>query len=228
MKIKTQLVIFTLLVVFGAAGFLGYNAYQSHQVKVDIETIKAYSFDEFLDDLGDLPNEVLYVAYKIYMTWVDDGVSGSKQDIADSMITKIKSFYKNDLTKVRLAHTTRFDNLAITDCNKIYFGQKDIVTKLSKGNKLTDQQLKWFFHELVHTEQCSRWGGREHYAKTWFKQISKTVLKKIQQGKLSGIINDLNDATKLAKYDNGMPMELEADLRATQYFLTYKVKYPQD
>ncbi len=97
---------------------------------------------------------------------------------------------------------------------------------MSKGNKLTDQQLKWLFHELVHTEQCSRWGGRENYAKIWFKQVSKAVLKKIQQGKLSGIINDLNNAAKLAKYDNGMPMELEADLRGTQYFITYKTKYP--
>ncbi len=226
MKIKVQLILFALLVAFGAAGLLGYNAYQSHQAKMDIETIQAYSFDDFLDDLGDLPNEVLYVAYKIYMNWVDDGVSGSKQDIPDWMVSRMKTFYKNDLTKVRAAYTTRFSNLAVTDCNKIYFGQKDIITTLLKGNKLTDQQLKWMFHELVHTEQCSRWGGRENYAKTWFKQVSKTILKKIQQGKLSGIINDLNDAAKLAKYDNGMPMELEADLRGMQYFITYKTKYP--
>ena len=227
MKIKTQLIIFALLVAFGAAGLLGYNTYQNHQAKMDIETIQAYSFDNFLDDLADLPNEVLYVAYKVYMNWVDDGVSGSKQDIPDWMITQIKSYYKNDLTKVRAAYTKRFDNLAITDCQKIYFGQKDIVNRLSKEKKLTDQQLKWLFHELVHTEQCSRWGGREKYAKTWFKQVGKVILKKIQQGNLSNIIGDLNNAAKLAKYDNDMSMEQEAEKRSAKYFTDYKTKYPQ-
>lgn len=225
MKIKTQLFVFALVVAFGWMGFFGYNMYQNHQTQKEVDVLKAYSFGEFLDDIADIPNDILYAGYKIYMHWVDDGVKGGDGKLSAELIKRLHTYYAYDLSKVKYAYTTRFKNLGMTDCKQIYFGQKDIVDKLKKGASLSDGQYKWLFHELVHGGQCNRWGGREKYAKTWFKQVRKSVLKNIQKGNFVDIIKDLNNAAELAKYDDDMSMEEEAQTRSEKILKFYRARF---
>lgn len=204
MKLRTQIIIFAVLVTLGVGGYFGWNVYSERY------QVKAFSFD--LDDIVD---DAFYAAYKAYMSWVNDGVSGGDDNkLKTALKNKLQKFYIKDLDDVKFAYTSRFDNLGMTDCSRIYFGNKDIVNKLKAGQDLSKNQLHWLAHEVAHTEQCVLWGGRKNYALTWFKQVRKTVLNSIKSGGFKDIVKDIFNAQSLAKYDNGMSMEVYAEKRA--------------
>ncbi|MDD5043739.1 MAG: hypothetical protein PHD51_03695 [Patescibacteria group bacterium] len=201
---KKQIIVAVLVAVVIVTSTLGYSTYRGKH------NLRAFSFD-----LSGIVDDAFYAAYKVYMSWVNDGVEGGDNNKIKSSLRKIlKPYYANDLSDVRYAYTTRFDNLGMTDCKLIYFGNKEIVNKLKQGEKLTKKQFKWLGHELTHTEQCVRVGGRKKYALRWFKEVKKVVLKSIQSGNFTDIVQDIFNAQKLAKYDNNMPMEVEAEERA--------------
>lgn len=204
MKIRTQVIIFLLIVTLGVGGYFGWSTYSNRY------QVKAFSFD--LDDIVD---NAFYAAYKAYMSWVNDGVKGGDDNkIKYALRKKLQVFYVKNLDDVKYAYTTRFDNLGMTDCGRIYFGNKDIVNKLKAGEDLSKNQLFWLAHELAHTEQCQLWGGRKNYALRWFKEVKKTILNSIKSGDFKDIVKDIFNAQSLAKYDNGMSMEIYADKRA--------------
>lgn len=203
MSIKAQIIVFLVIVILGVGGYFGWNIYSERY------QVKAFSFD--LDDIVD---SAFYAAYKAYMSWVDDGVKGGDNKLKSDLRGKLQAFYQNDLKEVQYSYTTRFNNLGMTDCNHVYFGNKDIVDKLKAGKELSKSQLWWLAHELGHTEQCDRVGGRKKYSLRWFKEVKKTALNSIKSGNFKDIISDVFNAQKLAKYDNAMPMEEEADAKA--------------
>ncbi len=204
MSLKLQIVIFLVIVALGVGGYFGWNVYSERY------QVKAFSFD--LDDIVD---NAFYAAYKAYMSWVDKGVVGSSNyKLKTALRNQLQPYYESDLKDVRFAYTTRFNNLGMTDCNRIYFGNKDIVDKLRNNKELSKSQLWWLAHEIGHTEQCDRVGGRKKYALRWFKEVQRTALNSIKKGEFKNIISDIFNAQKLAKYDNNMPMEEEADAKA--------------
>ncbi len=201
---KTQVIIFAVLLVFGVSGFWGWNFYSTHY------QVKAFSFDF----IGDIRDEAFYAAYKAYMAWVDDGVSGGDNKLRADLKKQLKPFYNNDLSDVRFSYTSRFNDLGMTDCEHIYFGNKDIVNILKTDKKMSKNQLSWLAHELQHTEQCNHAGGRKKYAVRWFKEVKSVILKSIQNGNFKDIVKDIFNAQKLAGYDDAMSMEKEADAQA--------------
>ncbi len=160
------------------------------------------------------PSIDFYFFYKLFMSWVNSGVSGSNNlALPAALKTKLKPYYSFDLGLARYAYTTRFSNLAMTDCTKIYFGNKPIVDAVSLNKTLTLSQVRWLAHELTHVEQCQKWGGRKNYANTWFKQLTKEVLNKILKGSFSNIVQNIANAQASAIHDS-MSMEQEAEQRA--------------
>jgi hypothetical protein len=201
---KIEFVIFAILVVVGVGGYFGWNLYSERY------QVKAFSFDP-----SDIVDDAFYAAYKAYMAWVDDGVKGgSNNKLKTELKSNLQPFYKNNLSDVRFAYTTRFDDLGMTDCERIYFGNKEMVDNLKAGKTLTKSQLRWLAHELEHTEQCNRVGGRKKYSIRWFKQVKNIALLAIKSGNFKNIVSDIANAQKLAKYDDAMPMEKEADTKA--------------
>ena len=204
MKVRTQIIVFVVIVALGVGGYFGWSTYSNRY------QVKAFSFD-----LDDIVNDAFYAAYKAYMSWVNDGVSGGDDNkLKTALKSKLQVFYVKDLDDVKYAYTSRFDNLGMTDCSRIYFGNKDIVNKLKAGSDLSKNQLYWLSHELAHTEQCQLWGGRKNYAIRWFKQVKSVVLNSIKNGSFKDIVKDIFNAQSLAKYDNNMSMEVYADKKA--------------
>lgn len=202
---KTQLIIFLIIVAMGTVGYFGWNVYsEKYQVK-------AVSFD-----LSNIMDDAFYAAYKAYMSWVNGGVKGGSQKFTAAEKRLLQPFYENDLDDVRFYYTTRLDGLGMVDCNKIYFGDKTIVDKLKKTQSLTWSEMRWLAHELAHTEQCAKLGGRKKYAVRWFREVKKTILLSIQSGQFKNIVRDIFNAQKLAKYDDNMAMEQAADKRASE------------
>jgi len=145
---------------------------------------------------------------------VNGGVSGPNNNVLSAtLINKLKPYYNYDLSVARYAYTTRFNNLAMTDCTKIYFGNRTIVDDLRSNRTLTLSEVSWLSHELTHGEQCIRWGGRANYANTWFKQVAKAALAAILSGNFSGLAQEISGAQSSAVHDK-MSMEQEANQRA--------------
>jgi len=190
-----------ILMLSGAAG--GVNLYERRAHELHAAQL-AFSW----------PSIDFYFFYKLFMSWVNSGVSGANNlALPAALQTKLKPFYSFDLTIARYAYTTRFTNLAMTDCAKIYFGNKPIVDAVSLNQNLTLSQVRWLAHELTHVEQCQKWGGRKNYADTWFKQLTKEILMKILSGSFSSIVKNVANAQAAAIHDS-MSMEREAELRA--------------
>lgn len=160
--------------------------------------------------------EVLYSGYQAYMYWVDQGVAGGKIKLPKNLLGQLKPYYKNDLNGVRVAYTNRFSDLAMTDCSLIYFGNQDVVNKLKDAKELEQWEFAWLAHEVAHTEQCNKVGGRKKYANMWFKQASGAVLDAVRTGKFADIVSNVRSAQQLAEYERGMSMENAADKKSRE------------
>lgn len=168
------------------------------------------------------PSIDFYFFYKVFMSWVNSGVSGSKNLVLPAALqAKLKPFYSIDLGIARYAFTKRFNDLAITDCTRMYFGNKPIVDAVSLGRNLSMAQVRWLAHELTHVEQCQKWGGRKNYADTWFRQLTREVLSKILTGNFSNIVQNVIKAQASAIHDS-MSMEKEAEQRAAAVIGSWK------
>lgn len=197
MKIKKQKIIQSLsIAAFGIFMFtLGFNYSQTESLAA------ALTFKNFAKEFQKvIPT---YDLYKAFFTLVDSG-AGSKKSIPAELQEKIKPYYKNSLSSIRIAATSNFaDNWAITDCNNIYVGGsfgKDFVKALTE-NKLSPAQTRLLLHELAHSEQCDA-SGRKKYAETWFKQVQSTLLS--------------NPNGNIRTIHNAMPMEKNAETKAQE------------
>lgn len=204
MKIRTKAVVGALALILALSGAIGglslyeRRTYEVHAAQLSLSW----------------PSIDFYFFYKIFMSWVNSGVSGSNNlALPAALKTKLKPFYSFDLGVARYAYTTRFSNLAMCDCTKIYFGNKPIVDAVSLNKTLSLSQVRWLAHELTHVEQCLKWGGRKNYANTWFKQLTKEVLNKMLKGSFSSIVQNVANAQAAAIHDS-MSMEQEAEQRA--------------
>ena len=158
--------------------------------------------------------DIVYNGYKAYMNWIDQGVSGGRIQFSRRLVNLLQPYYRNNLNDVRAAYTNRFSNLAMTDCSIIYFGNSGIVDKLRNNTLFSRSEFSWLAHELTHTEQCDRIGGRKNYAKRWFNEASGVVISAIRSGRFSSIVSDIASAQRLASYDENMSMESSANQRS--------------
>src|SRR4030095_7525704 len=86
----------------------------------------------------------------------------------------------------------------ITDCYDIYCDQDTVLDQVKSG-RVTSGTL--IFHELTHVEQCQKQGGREEYAKFWFKNLPQGFFNAIDGNVKDDFKNDVHDK---------MPMESAA------------------
>ncbi len=163
----------------------------------------------------------LFTLYRFFMSWLASGVRGGETSLPQGLRQKLQPYYSNDLAAVRLAETVRISGLAVTDCSRVYFGDADIMGRLRRGGDLAKGQLRWLAHELAHTEQCDRWGGRQDYAANWFDEIGAELIKSWVRGGWRGLARDLGDV-RGASFDDKMAMEVEADERADEVIRGWK------
>ena len=111
-----------------------------------------------------------------------------------------KHFPAVNLSGVTIAHSSsKAVKGCITDCKKIYCRRASTITKFQNG---TISRL--LVHEIGHTEQCSKWGGRNRYALHWFRHLPVGVVKGIKKGE-DKYVERLHDK---------MPMESSAESKA--------------
>jgi hypothetical protein len=147
-----------------------------------------------------------------YLTYFQTIGSGSEQRSLPSDFRKmIRRHYGNYVDKIKYASSkhTSTDQTAMTDCYDIYFPAGSGVVAELKNGRIFDgknaRRLHWLLHEIEHSEQCNRWGGRYTYADKWFGQLSGTVLEQI-----------ITKRTKISNKSihNAMPMEANAEKKA--------------
>jgi hypothetical protein len=148
----------------------------------------------------------LYGVYKTFFSWVGDKATLEK--MPQLLIDKLDQYYDNNLKDIRYGYTSKFKDLAMTDCYNIYFGDKKMIDAI-KNNNMSDTQTRWLLHELAHTEQCYKIKGRNNYAKMWFKQMASSI----KPPYTSDLIKKIHDK---------MPMEVQADAKRDAVWLKIK------
>ena len=143
-----------------------------------------------------------YDLYKTFMSLMSSGVQMKAMPYA--LIQKLDPYYANNLNIVRYGHASRLSNTAITDCTKIYFSSKDMTDAIAKNTPLTASSMRWLLHELAHTEQCYKVGGREAYAKMWFKDLG------------TALVTPPFSSNDMKEIHDKMPMEKDAEAKAVQ------------
>jgi hypothetical protein len=122
-----------------------------------------------LDPSGSLA----YDGYKSFFSQVE---GKANMAIPEHLHPFLKKHYTFDPASVRFGDVSKISGATcITDCNKVYCTPKNLIDQVRDG-------YNWqpiHFHELQHVQQCTNVGGRENYAKMWFKQIPGAVLKAI-------------------------------------------------
>lgn len=109
-----------------------------------------------------------------------------------------------DLSAVRVGYTPKQLADGLTDCDRIFLSQPGMAEAIRVGDPLDRPEMELFLHELVHSEQCARLGGRDAYALLWFRDVGVGALTLLLTG---GHWMGLHGA---------MPMEAEAAGRAVE------------
>jgi hypothetical protein len=108
----------------------------------------------------------------------------------------------------------------MTDCYDIYFpAGKGVVKELKNGrifNSGNAGMLQWLLHEIAHSKQCNKWGGRYTYADKWFSQIPGAPIE--------AIITKRTNISHKSIHDK-MPMEAAAEKKAYDVMTHLGYKY---
>jgi hypothetical protein len=154
----------------------------------------------------------LLSAYRSYFAVVDAGAS--KRRLPHDVRQKLVPYYGMRLLEQVWYGESNFLQIAdaaMTDCHSIYFpsgsGMIDIIEKSDLFKSKHRDDLKWLLHELAHCEQCSRMGGRDSYAQTWFREVALATITQLLLDPSQVSAEMLHDA---------MPMEKEAEKKAVR------------
>lgn len=152
-----------------------------------------------------------------YLAYFETVGSGSKRRNLPSDFRKsIRKHYGNFVDKIKYASSkhTSTDQTAMTDCYEIYFpAGLGVVAELKNGRIFAGKnawRLHWLLHEIAHSKECNRWGGRYTYADKWFGQLSGTILGQIITKRTKISNKSIHDA---------MPMEVNAEKKADKVML---------
>jgi hypothetical protein len=141
--------------------------------------------------------------YDGYKAWMRKWEGKADTPLPPPLAQFVKKHYpKVDVSKIRFGYVSSTpSSTCITDCNHIYCDDHDVIDSIKRG-VIPQDDADLVFHELTHTEQCSELGGREAYAKFWFKNVPV--------GFFNAIDGDVKDDFKDDLHDK-MPMEKDAD-----------------
>jgi hypothetical protein len=117
-------------------------------------------------------------------------------------------FTLSDLSKVRIAFSPSAlvgapppVSACITDCTTIYCRDHSFVARVRSG-----EISNLLIHEIAHTQQCARWGGRNQYAMQWFRNVPRGLIDAASaKGASPGGSTSFG-----TRFHDGMPMEQEA------------------
>jgi len=142
--------------------------------------------------------------YKAFFKKVNNKAN-SPISLSKNFIDIYQRYFRNNLRNVKIYESSGVAaRNAMTDCHKIYFPRSSgIYGKMKKGIALNVKDKRWLLHEVVHTQQCTRVGGRNNYAIKWFSHIPIGTLKALIKGK-----SVENFSTRL---HDKMPMESNAE-----------------
>lgn len=143
--------------------------------------------------------------YKAYMAALALGVD--LYGLPNDLVEKLQPHYPTvDLGSVQFGYRWQPSSNNTTDCHHMFFSDPDMVQRLRHGMELDANEWNLVFHELQHTEQCSRIGGRDEFAKRWFKDLELAVL-----------LTHLSDPVSyLWELHDKMPMEVDATDRSDE------------
>jgi hypothetical protein len=153
---------------------------------------------------------LLYDGYKAWMRkW--EGKADTK--MAPALADFVQKHYPRiDVSKVRFGYVSSTpSSTCITDCNHIYCDDKSIEDSVKAG-VIPQDDADLVFHELTHVEQCAELGGREAYAKFWFKNVPVGFFKAIDGNPNDDFQDELHDK---------MPMEKDAEKKGEQVAKKY-------
>jgi len=173
----------------------------------------------------DVKNELTWLVYQEYMSQLGDEYPGS---ISTYYISRIQDFYKTPLGSIRISKGQASLGDGITDCTHIRTPDLQLLQSIQQGTKPTKDDLTWLLHELRHSDQCAKVGGRKAYASMWFRQFEGTMMKRWAEWSAKAnllapllpgdhstalvavIVNDLkNDGA--TRIHDAMPMEADAE-----------------
>jgi hypothetical protein len=129
---------------------------------------------------------------------------------AATISTLQQSFRARDLRQVRIAHTrSKFlsGGSCIVDCRIIYCRNRNMVRRargIGMAAGVPPRISDLLLHEIEHTAQCARWGGRNRYALKWFRHLPIGILRAMKRG----------DGGFLDRQHDRMPLEAKAERKA--------------
>ena len=154
----------------------------------------------------DLSGGVLYSGYRSFMRKFE---GKAKHKLPKHIHPFIRKNYSFDPNVIRYGLVDDVKGAkCITDCYNIYCDEKTMIDSYKSGYGMVHLSL----HELQHSEQCHKKGGRKNYAQYWFKQVPGSFFKALNPNK----VLDFSDA-----FHDGMPMEIEAFNKETKAHSSY-------
>ncbi len=116
--------------------------------------------------------------YSAYMAQLGAGVTLHR--LPQLYVELLQPHYTGNLGNVRFGYADRQPATATTDCSTIYFGSfatQQYVNDLKDGQLDTTAEFRLLLHELRHVSQCVGGGGRDQYAKRWFRDLDISLLQ---------------------------------------------------
>lgn len=131
-------------------------------------------------DLRSLRAEELIDHYNRIVDLMKDQSSGEPRALPKSTLERLQPFFPGyDLKQVTLVPTAALAKGCFTDCDKIFCAEDGTVDQWS-GDSATINRL--LLHQIVHSQNCERLGGRERFALHWFQQLPDEVFEKLRAG----------------------------------------------
>ena len=130
------------------------------------------------------------------------------ENLPNAYVEQLKGYFpKIDLRTVRVGYSSRQPSgNTTTDCHNVYSGVREFVDQLRNASVGSNPTLlSLLYHELRHTEQCNEMGGRDFYAERWFGDFA-----------ISALTSNLNNPNYYTVLHDRMPMEKNAETRATE------------
>lgn len=158
----------------------------------------------------------LVSAYKLYMLYIAKGRRTMR--IPRKLRKLYQPYFRVPLGKLRVGTSKHLKMSAITDCYIMFFRPETRMPQQLKNGVFSDESTERFFlHELAHADQCYRVGGRNNYARMWFRHLSKSVIRNIlEQKKLSS-----------QNIHKRQPMEKQAERKAIRVQMLTKNHWEQ-
>jgi len=139
--------------------------------------IKVKSCKKSLKPLTEIQSHLALAVYKRYLKSLN---AGNIKPLHSRLVKEFQPHFtvKLNTLSVALAADSAIGP-GITDCSVMYFSDAKFVNKLVTGQQLGDEDnVMYLLHALRHAQHCQGMGGRDIFAREWFKAVPIKVSKK--------------------------------------------------